>query len=205
MTQFFTVHPQNPQPRFLRLAADIVRNGGVVVYPTDACYALGCQLGNKEAADKILHIRQIDTRHHLTLMCRHLSELSLYATMDNRQYRLLKAATPGSYTFILPATREVPKRLQHPKRSTIGVRMPHHTIAVALLEELGEPLLSATLMLDDIPPTEAEAIQDYLKNSVDLILDGGSCGIIPTTVVDLTGPAPEIIRVGNGPLTPLGL
>jgi tRNA threonylcarbamoyl adenosine modification protein (Sua5/YciO/YrdC/YwlC family) len=205
MTQFFTVHPQNPQPRLLRRAVDIVRNGGVIVYPTDACYALGCQLGNKEAADKILHIRQIDTRHHLTLMCRHLSELSLYATMDNRQYRLLKAVTPGSYTFILPATREVPKRLQHPKRSTIGVRMPHHTIAVALLEELGEPLLSATLMLDDIPPTEAEAIQDYLKNSVDLILDGGSCGIIPTTVVDLTGPAPEIIRVGNGPLTPLGL
>jgi tRNA threonylcarbamoyl adenosine modification protein (Sua5/YciO/YrdC/YwlC family) len=207
MAQLFTIHPQNPQQRLLRTAADIVRNGGIIVYPTDSCYALGCQLGNKEAANKILHIRQIDAKHHLTLMCRNLSELGTYASIDNSQYRLLKAATPGSYTFILPATREVPKRLQHPKRSTIGVRVPHHTIALALLEELGEPLLSATLMLpgEDMPLNDAEEIRDRLGKTVDLILDGGSCGVVPTTIVDLTQDVPEILRVGNGPLAPFGL
>lgn len=207
MAQFFVINSQNPQQRLLRNAADIVRSGGVIIYPTDSCYALGCQLGNKEAANRILYIRQIDPRHHFTLMCRNLSELGTYARIDNSQYRLLKATTPGSYTFILRATKEVPKRLQHPKRSTIGLRVPDNIIALKLLEELNEPLLSSSLLLpgDELPMTDAEDIRDRLEKLVDLILDGGHCGITPTTVVDLTAGAPEIIRVGNGSLTPFGL
>ena len=207
MSQFFIIHSQNPQQRLLRTAVDIIRNGGVVVYPTDSCYALGCQLGNKAAADKIVHIRQLEAKHHFTLMCRNLSELGTYALIDNRQYRLLKAATPGSYTFILPATREVPKRLQHPKRNTIGVRVPNHIITLALLEELGEPLLSVTLLLpgENTPLTEAEDIQERLGKHVDLVLDGGSCGIVQTTIVDLTKGMPEILRVCSGSLAPFGL
>jgi tRNA threonylcarbamoyl adenosine modification protein (Sua5/YciO/YrdC/YwlC family) len=186
---------------------DIIRDGGVIVYPTDSCYALGCQLGNKKASDHILWIRQIDPKHHFTLMCRNLSELGTYAHVDNSQYRLLKAATPGSYTFILRATHEVPKRLQHPKRKTIGLRVPDNVIALALLDALGEPLLSSTLMLPDeeYPMTDPEEIRERLEKDVELIIDGGNCGMTPTTVVDLTDSVPEIIREGNGSLAPFGL
>lgn len=203
MAQFFNIHPQNPQARLMRSAADIVQRGGVIVYPTDSCYAIGCQLGNKDAANRIRQLRQLDSQHHFTLMCRNLSELGTYAAIDKSQYRVLKAATPGSYTFILPATRDVPKRLQHPKRSTIGLRVPDHIIALALLEALDEPLLSATLILpgDDTPLTDAEEIRERLEKSVDLIIEGGNCGIVPTTVVDLTSAIPEIIRVGKGAFT----
>lgn len=207
MSQFFTIHPDNPQPRLLRRTAEIVRSGGVIVYPTDSCYALGCQLGDKAAMERIRSIRQLDERHHFALVCRDLAELSLYAIVDNRQFRMLKAATPGSYTFILKATREVPKRLRHPSRKTIGLRLPDHKVVRALLAELGEPLLSSTLLLpgDDIPLNDGHEIRDRLEHRVDLILDCGSCGITPTTVVDLTGPAPLVSRQGRGSLQPFGI
>lgn len=207
MSQFFTIHPDNPQPRLIRQAAGIVRGGGVIVYPTDSCYALGCHLGDKAAVERIRAIRQIDARHHFALVCRDLAEIAVYAKVDNRQFRLLKAATPGSYAFILQATREVPKRLQHPSRKTIGLRVPDHKVVRALLAELGEPLLSSTLLLpgDDMPLNDAHEIRDRLEHQVDLILDGGSCGIEPTTVVNLTGDAPVITRVGKGSIAPFGL
>ena len=192
MAQLFAIHPVNPQPRLVERAAAMIRDGAVIAYPTDSCYALGCQLGDKDAIERIRTIRQFDDRHHLTLVCRDLSEISLYARVDNQQYRLLKSATPGSFTFILPATREVPRRLQHPKRSTIGLRIPDHPVALALLESLGEPLISATLMLPDepFPLNDPEAIRDRLEKQVDLVIDAGPCGIEPTTVVDLTCPFP---------------
>lgn len=207
MAQFFTIHPHNPQERLLKQAVDIVRKGGVIVYPTDSCYALGCAIDNKDAIEKILSIRRIDTKHHLTLMCRGLSDIGAYAKVDNNQFRLIKAVTPGSYTFILPASREVPKRLQHPTRGTIGVRVPDNRIARGLLDILEEPMLSTTLLMPevDIPLTDAHEIRDYLEKSVDLIIDGGSCGFIPTTVIDLTQGLPQLIRLGNGILAPLGL
>lgn len=207
MAQFFTVHPESPQPRLIRQAAEIVRSGGVIVYPTDSCYALGCHLGDKAAVDRIRAIRQVDARHHFALVCRDLAEIAVYARVDNRQFRLLKAATPGSYAFILKATRVVPKRLQHPSRKTIGLRVPDHKVVRALLAELGEPLLSSTLLLpgDDMPLNEAHEIRDRLEHQVDLILDGGSCGIEPTTVVNLTGDVPVITRVGKGSIAPFGL
>ena len=207
MAQFFTIHPHNPQPRLIRQAAEIVRGGGVIVYPTDSCYALGCHLGDKAAVERIRAIRQIDARHHFALVCRDLAEIAVYAKVDNRQFRLLKAATPGSYAFILQATREVPKRLQHPSRKTIGLRVPDHKVARALLAELGEPLLSSTLLLpgDDVPLNDAREMRDRLEHQVDLILDGGWCGIEPTTVVNLTGDAPVITRVGKGSIAPFGL
>lgn len=207
MAQFFTIHPHNPQERLLKQAVEIVRQGGVIAYPTDSCYALGCAIDNKEAIEKILRIRRIDTRHHLTLMCSGLSDIGVYAKVDNSQFRLIKAVTPGSYTFILPASREVPKRLLHPTRGTIGVRVPDNRIARGLLEILGEPILSTTLFMPeiDIPLTDANEIRDYLEKSVDLIIDGGSCGFIPTTVIDLTQGVPQLIRLGNGTLAPLGL
>jgi len=207
MSQFFSIHPVNPQPRLIKQAAEIMRKGGIVVYPTDSCYALGCHIGDKAAMERIRTIRGIDERHHLSLVCRDLSELAVYARVDNRQFRLLKAATPGSYVFILEATRELPKRLQHPKRRTIGLRIPDHPVVHALLAELGEPILSSTLLLpgDEMPLTDAQEIREQLEHQVDLILDGGSCGIDPTTVVDLTGPAPVIIRAGKGSLAPFGL
>lgn len=207
MAQFFTIHPHNPQKRLLEQAVEIVRKGGVIVYPTDSCYALGCAIDNKDAIEKILHIRRIDTKHHLTLMCRDLSDVGVYAKVDNNQFRLIKAVTPGSYTFILPASREVPKRLHHPKRGTIGVRVPDNRIARGLLEILEEPMLSTTLLMPeiDIPLTDAHEIRDYLEKSVDLIIDGGCCGFIPTTVIDLTQGVPQLIRLGNGTLAPLGL
>ena len=207
MAQFFSIHPDNPQPRLLRRAAEIVRAGGVIVYPTDSCYALGCRLGDKEAMERMRAIRQVDERHHFALVCRDLAEIAIYAKVDNRQFRLLKAATPGSYTFILKATREVPKRLQHPSRRTVGLRVPDHKIVRALLAELGEPLLSSTLLLpgDDLPLNDAQEIRARLEYRVDLILDGGSCGIVPTTVIDLTGETPVITREGRGSTAPFGL
>ena len=206
MAQFFSIHPDNPQPRLIRRAADIVRAGGVIVYPTDSCYALGCHLGDKAAMERMRAIRQVDARHHFALICRDLAEIATYARVDNRQFRLLKATTPGSYTFILRATREVPKRLQHPSRRTIGLRIPDHGVVRALLTELGEPLLSTTLLLpgDDAPLNEVEIIRARLEHRVDLILDGGSCGIEPTTVVDLTGDAPVVTRAGKGSVASLG-
>lgn len=207
MSQFFAIHPVNPQARLIKRAAEIIRAGGIIVYPTDSCYALGCHIGDKAAMERIRAIRGIDTRHHLTLVCRDLSELATYARVDNQQFRLLRAATPGSYVFILEATRELPKRLQHPKRRTIGLRIPNHPVVNALLAELGEPLLSSTLLLagDEHPQTDAQEIRERLERQVDLILDGGSCGIEPTTVVDLTGPTPALIRAGKGSFAPLGL
>ena len=207
MAQFFAIHPDSPQERLVKQAADIIRKGGIAVYPTDSCYALGCQLGDKTAMEKILQIRKIDLKHHLTLMCADLSELGTYAKVDNSQYRMLKAATPGSYTFIMQATKEVPNRTLHPKRKTIGLRVPNHSVALALLEELNEPLLTTTLQLpgDDEPLTEGWEIQDRLEDQLEFILDAGHCGTEPTTIIDLTGSAPELIRAGRGSLTPFGL
>ena len=206
MAQFFAIHPENPQERLVKQAAEIVRQGGVIVYPTDSCYALGCQMGNKEAMERILAIRQIDLKHHLTLMCADLSELGTYAKVDNSQFRQLKAATPGAYTFILPATKEVPNRTLHPKRKTIGLRVPDNAIALAVLRELGEPLLSCTLMLpeDEEPLTDPYEIQDRLNHAVDIIIDGGWCGSEPTTVVDMTDGI-ELVRPGKGDTALLGL
>jgi tRNA threonylcarbamoyl adenosine modification protein (Sua5/YciO/YrdC/YwlC family) len=183
-----------------------VRGGGVIAYPTDSCYALGCHIGDKIASGRIRAIREVDERHHLTLVCRDLAEIATYARVDNVRFRLLKAATPGSYTFILEATREVPKRLLHPSRRTIGLRIPDHRVARALLAELSEPLLSSTLALrgDEVPLNDADEIAERLAGRIDLVLDAGSCGIVPTTVVDLTGDAPVITRVGKGSLDVFG-
>ena len=207
MAQFFSIHPDNPQLRLIRQAAEIVRAGGVIVYPTDSCYALGCHLGDKDAMTRIRAIRQVDERHHFTLVCRDLAEISHYAKVNNSQYRLLKASTPGSYTFIFEATREVPRRLQHPKRNTIGLRIPDHPVVQALLAELNEPLLSSTLMLpgDEFPLNDAEEIRDRLERQVELVLDGGPCGLEMTTVIDLTGDVPELTRQGRGSLVPFGI
>lgn len=200
MAQFFSIHPDNPQLRLIRQAVAIIRNGGVIVYPTDSCYALGCHVGDKAAMERIRVIRAVDARHHFALLCRDLAEASTYARIDNRQFRLIKAATPGSYTFILQATREVPRRLLHPRRRTIGVRIPAHAVVRALLGELGEPLLSSTLLLpgDTTPLNDADEIRDRLERRVDLILYSGSCGVVPTTVVDLTADVPVITRQGKG-------
>lgn len=200
MSQYFTIHPINPQPRLIRRAAEIVRAGGVIVYPTDSCYALGCHIGDKAAMERMRAIRQVDERHHFSLVCRDLSEIATYAKVDNRQYRMLKAATPGCYAFILQATREVPKRLQHPSRRTIGLRIPDHAVVRALLDELNEPLLSSTLTLpgEVVPLSDPEEFRERLDHHVDLILDAGPCGVEPTTVVNLTGAEPLITRVGKG-------
>jgi len=200
MTQYFRIHPGNPQKRLIRQAADILRDGGVVVYPTDSCYALGCRIGDKEALERIRHIRQLDDRHNLTLMCEDLSGIATYAKVSNPAFRLMKAYMPGPYTFLLLATRDVPKRLQHPKRKTIGVRVPDHPVTQALLIEMNEPILSTSLILpgEDMPLTDPEEINNQLGKQVDLILDGGICGIEPTTVVDLAGEQPVIVRQGKG-------
>lgn len=206
MTQYLSIHPETPQQRLLARAAEVVREGGIIVIPTDSCYALGCHLGDKAAVDRIREIRQVDERHHLTLMVRDLSEIAQYARVDNVQYRMLKAATPGSYTFILEGTKELPRRLLHPKRKTIGLRVPDHVVALALLQELNEPLLTATLQLpgDEEPMTEGWEIKDRLEGMVDLILDGGHCGTEPTTVIDLTSGTPELVRAGRGDVTLFG-
>jgi tRNA threonylcarbamoyl adenosine modification protein (Sua5/YciO/YrdC/YwlC family) len=207
MTQYLSIHPEDPQARLLAMAADVVRKGGLVAFPTDSCYAIGCHLGDKDAVERIRAIRGVDDRHHLTLMCRDLSEIAQFARVDNTQYRLLKATTPGSYTFILEGTKELPRRVLHPKRKTIGLRVPAHPVALALLEQLGEPLLTSTLMLpgDEFPLTEGWEIQDRLDERLELILDGGHCGTEPTTVIDLTGALPVLVRTGRGPLAPFGL
>jgi tRNA threonylcarbamoyl adenosine modification protein (Sua5/YciO/YrdC/YwlC family) len=206
VAQFFAIHPTHPQKRLLRQAADIVRRGGLIAYPTDSSYALGCHLGDAGALQRLRRVRGVDDKHHLTLMCRDLSEIGVYAIVDNRQYRLLRATTPGSYTFILQATREVPRRLMHPKRKTIGVRVPLHPVALALLEELGEPMLSATLTMPgaEAPLDTAEEIRDALEHQLDLIVDAGPCGSQPTTVVDLTGEVPAVLRVGKGAVERIG-
>lgn len=207
MAQFFSVHPANPQPRLIRETARILRAGGIMAYPTDSCYALGCMIGNKEGMARIRAIRQVDDRHHFTLVCRDLSEIARYARVDNRQYRLLKAATPGGFTFILEATRDVPRRLLHPKRNTIGLRVPDHAVVSALLAELDEPILSMTLSLpeDDQPLNDPQEIRDRIEKSVDVIVDAGPCSLEPTTVIDLTGELPEVVRLGRGDPHPLGL
>ena len=207
MAQRFPVHPQNPQLRLLRQAAQMIDQGAVAAIPTDSCYALVCHLDDKPAADRLRRIRQVDERHHLTLLCRDLSEIAAYAKVDNVQYRLLKQVTPGPYTFILEATREVPRRLSHPSRKTIGIRVPEHSVALGLLELLGQPLISTTLLLpgDDVPLNDAQLILDRIGNDVDLVIDAGACGVEPTTVVDLTGKEAVLIRRGRGPVEALGL
>ena len=207
MARYLAIHPDDPQPRLVSQAAEVVRAGGVVAIPTDSCYALGCRLGDKEAVGRIRQIRAVDERHHLTLMCRDLSEIAQFARVDNTQYRLLKAATPGSYTFILEGTKELPRRVLHPKRKTIGLRVPAHKVALALLAELGEPLLTSTLMLpgDEAPLTEGWEIQERLDDCLELILDGGFCGTEPTTVLDLPTLPSVLIRAGRGPLAPFAL
>ena len=207
MARYLSIHPEAPQPRLLAQVAEILGAGGVAAIPTDSCYSLCCKLGDKEAVERIRHIRNVDDRHHLTLMCRDLSEIAQFARVDNAQYRLLKAATPGSYTFILEGTKELPRRVLHPKRKTIGLRIPDHPVALALLEVLGEPLLTSTLMLpgDDLPLTEGWEIQERLDDHLDLIVDGGQCGIEPTTVIDLSQMPPQLRRAGRGVLTPFGL
>lgn len=205
MSQYFEIHPRNPQIRLIRRAVEILEAGEVIAYPTDSSYALGCLIGNKTAMERIRRIRRVDDKHNLTLVCRDLSEIATYAKVDNWAYRLLKLHTPGPFTFILRATHEVPRRLQHPKRKTIGVRVPDHRIAHALLEELSEPLMSATLMLPgaDLPETDAHEIRERLEHDIGLIIDSGACSPDPTTVVDLSGSAPEIIRQGRGSLEEL--
>jgi tRNA threonylcarbamoyl adenosine modification protein (Sua5/YciO/YrdC/YwlC family) len=202
LAQFFSIHATHPQARLIRRAAQIVRGGGLIAYPTDSCYALGCHLGDAHAQERLRRVRGVDEKHHLTLMCRDLSEIAVYAIVDDVQFRMLKLATPGSYTFILRATREVPRRLQHPRRKTIGVRVPAHAAAQALLAELGEPMLSSTLILPGAaaPLQDAPAIRAALEHDLELILDSGSCGVEPTTVIDLTGEQPLVLRRGRGPL-----
>jgi len=200
MSQYFSIHPDNPQQRLILKVADIVRRGGVIVYPTDSVYALGCHIGDKQALDRIRNIRRVDKNHNFTLLCRDLSELASYARVDNSVFRILKANTPGPFTFILPASSEVPKRLMHPKRKTVGIRVPDSAIAQALLNELGEPMMTVTLIMpeDEYPLTDPYDIRQTLGTQVDAIIDGGYCGLEPTTVVDMTGDQPEMRRQGMG-------
>ena len=206
MAQYLTVHPRNPQPRLIRRAADVVQSGGVIVYPTDSCYALGCRIGDKEAAQRIRLIRELPEDRHLTLVCASLAQVAQYARLDDFRFRTIKRITPGSYVFILPATKEVPRRMQHPRRKTIGVRVPDHEVVIALLKELREPLVSSTLKLrgDDYPMNEVDAIRERLDRRVDLVLDAGPCGLDPSTVVDLTADVPVVIRKGKGPTAGYG-
>lgn len=200
MSQFFQVHPDNPQGRLVRQAVDIVRGGGVLLYPTDSSYAIGCQIGDKAAMDRIRQIRRLGDDHNFTLIGRSLSELSAYTKLDNQAHRLIKTLTPGPYTFILKATKQVPKRLMHAKRKTIGIRIPDNRVALALLEELGEPLLSSTLILpgEDMPMMDPYEMQQLIGHAVDLIVDGGYCGFEPTSVIDLHDNQPVVLRVGKG-------
>jgi tRNA threonylcarbamoyl adenosine modification protein (Sua5/YciO/YrdC/YwlC family) len=200
MARYFDVHPDNPQPRSIRQVVDIVRTGGLIAYPTDSCFAFGCQLGNRTGLDRIREIRGLGDRHHFTLVCRDFSQLGQFVQVNNSMFRLVKAATPGSYTFILRATKEVPRRLQHPKKLTVGVRIPRHTAAQAILAELGEPLVSSTLILPghDEPMTQGWEIKEQLDHVIDAVIDSGDCGTEPTTVIDLSQDEPEILRVGAG-------
>ncbi|MCB1858695.1 MAG: threonylcarbamoyl-AMP synthase [Gammaproteobacteria bacterium] len=200
MSQFFQIHPDNPQARLIRQAVEIIRQGGLVIYPTDSSYALGCQIGDKAAMERIRRIRRLDDNHNFTLVCRDLSEIASYARIDNQHYRLLKNLTPGPYTFIHRATKQVPRRLQNPRRKTIGIRVPDNRIVQALLAELGEPIMSSTLILpgDHMPLTDPYEMKDSLSHAVDLIIDGGYCGFEPTTVVDMEGDTPKVLRLGKG-------
>ena len=207
MAQFFSLHPEFPQPRLIRQAAEIMRAGGLVAFPTDSAYALGGITGDAELLQRIRRLRGVDERHHFTLMCRDLSEIAKYARVDNTQYRLLKAVTPGPYTFILEGTKELPRRVLHPKRKTIGLRVPEHPVVAALLQELDEPILTSTLLLpdDDFPQTDPEEIRERLEKQVELVIEAGYCGPEATTVIDLTSGAPVLVRVGRGDLAPFGL
>ncbi|MEU1462245.1 L-threonylcarbamoyladenylate synthase [Streptomyces sp. NPDC005727] len=200
MAKYFDVHPENPQPRSIGQIVDAVRSGALIAYPTDSCYALGCQIGSRDGMDRIRSIRQLDDRHHFTLMCRDFAQLGQFVRVDNDVFRAVKASTPGSYTFILPATREVPRKLLHPKKKTVGVRIPDHVVTQTLLAELGEPLLSSTLLLPDEaePMTQGWEIKDRLDHVVDAVVDSGDCGTEPTTVVDFSGGEAEIVRRGAG-------
>lgn len=203
MSQYFEIHPDNPQKRLISQAVSIIQDGGVIVYPTDSCYALGCHVGNKQAMERIARIRKTDTKHNFTLVCRDLSDIATYARVDNSTFRMLKTLTPGPYTFVLKATNEVPRRLQNPKRKTIGIRIPDNAICQALLEELGEPLMSSTLIMpgNELPETDPEDIRDLLEKHVDLIIDGGNCGFEPTSVLSLADNGEmEIMRRGRGEL-----
>ncbi len=199
-SKFLEIHPKDPQSRLIRQIVEIVQGGGVVVYPTDSCYAFGCHIGDKSAMERISRLRETDRHHHFTLVCRDLSEISKYARVNNQQYRTLKAFTPGPYTFILAATKETPKRLQNEKRRTIGIRVPDHPVPQLLLETLGEPMMSSTLLMpgDEFPMTDAREIQERLFHQVDAVIDGGNCGLEPTSVIDLEGPAPLVARRGKG-------
>jgi len=207
MAQYFEVHPLNPQPRLLKQAAQILQTGGVAAIPTDSSYALACHLDDKAAAEQLRRIRDVDERHHLTLLCRDLSELASYARVDNRQYRLLKLATPGPFTFILEATKEVPRRVSHPSRRTIGLRVPDHPVTGALLDLLGQPLLATTLIApgESEPMNDAALIRERFEKSVQAIVDAGACPMQPTTVIDLSGDAPVVLRLGRGDPALLGL
>ncbi len=200
MARYFDVHPVNPQPRAINQVVALLRDGGLIAYPTDSCYALGCMIGNKEGLDRIKEIRKLDDRHHYTLMCRDFSQLGQFAEVDNTVFRAIKSATPGQYTFILPATREVPRKLMHPKKRTVGARIPRHPVPMALLDELGEPLLSSTLLLPDVeePMTDGWLIKEELDHVVDAVIDSGECGTEPTTVIDFSRREPEIVRYGAG-------
>ncbi len=204
MAQFFQIHPENPQSRLIKQAVEIVNKGGLIAYPTDSAYALGCHIGDKMALDRIRAIRNLDKHHNFTLMCRDLSELATYAKVNNQVYRMIKNHTPGSYTFILEATSEVPRRLMHPKRKTIGLRVPDNPIALELMHVLGEPLMSSSLLLpgDEFPLTDPYDIRDSLEHQLELVIDGGYCGMEPTTVIDLTSEVPQLVRQGKGDFSP---
>ncbi|EGK72995.1 Conserved hypothetical protein, Putative translation factor [Methyloversatilis universalis FAM5] len=207
MAQLFSVHPDNPQPRLIRQAADILRSGGLAAIPTDCAWSLVGHMGDAKVLDRIRRIRDVDVHHHFTLMCRDLSEIANFARVDNAQFRLLKSVTPGPYTFILEATRELPRRILHPKRKTLGLRVPDHPVVSALIEALGEPLLGSTLLLpgEELPLTDPEDIRERLQHDLDLVIDGGHCGTQPTTVIDLSSGSPELVRAGAGDLARFGL
>ena len=207
MSQFFQIHPDNPQVRLIKQAVQIIQSGGIVAIPTDSAYALVCQLDDKNAVERLRRIRGVDEKHHLTLLCRDLSEIALYARVDNAQYRMLKATTPGPYTVILEATRELPRRLSHPSRKTIGLRVPENTITQALLAELGAPLIGTTLQLpgDEEILSDPEEVRDRLEKQIELIIDGGAGTLDPTTIIDLTGPEPVLVRQGRGDAAAFGL
>jgi tRNA threonylcarbamoyl adenosine modification protein (Sua5/YciO/YrdC/YwlC family) len=200
VAKYFDVHPDNPQPRAIRQVVDVVRDGGLIAYPTDSCFALGCAIGNKDGMDRIREIRHLDERHHFTVMCRDFAQLGQLVQINNALFRSLKAATPGPYTFILPATREVPRRLLHPRKKTVGVRIPDHVVAQALVAELGEPMVSSTLILpgEEEPMTHGWEIKEALDHALDAVIDSGDCGVEPTTVIDFSGDEPEIVRKGAG-------
>jgi tRNA threonylcarbamoyl adenosine modification protein (Sua5/YciO/YrdC/YwlC family) len=204
MSIYLQLHPVSPQRRFIRQAVECLRAGGVIVYPTDSCYALGCHIGDKSALERIRSIRETDRHHHFTLVCRDLADVGKYAVVENWQYRLLRTHTPGPYTFLLKASRETPRRLKHERRGTIGLRVPDHPVTQMLLTELGEPVMSSTLLLpgEELPRTDAKEIYDLLEQKVDLVLDGGNCGLVPTSVIDLSTGHAEVVRVGRGDVTP---